>query len=112
MASRLGRRWHVLFVLVGMALPAFGNDPEWVEVRSPHFSVVTDAGEKRGRETAMRFEQMRAVFQRPSHQGERQHSGTVANCGFSQHKRSGAIRPLTEWQAGQTRRFLSRWRGP
>ena len=26
------------------------------------FSVVTDAGERRGRETAMRFEQMRAVF--------------------------------------------------
>jgi tetratricopeptide (TPR) repeat protein len=51
-----------LFVLVGMALPAFGNDPEWVEVRSPHFSVVTDAGERRGRETALRFEQMRAVF--------------------------------------------------
>ncbi len=51
-----------MFVLVGMALPAFGNDPEWVEVRSPHFSVVTDAGERRGRETALRFEQMRAVF--------------------------------------------------
>src|SRR3984957_10617930 len=33
-----------------------------MEVRSPHFSVVTDAGEKRGREVAMRFEQMRAVF--------------------------------------------------
>jgi tetratricopeptide (TPR) repeat protein len=62
MASGLGRRWHVLFVLLGMVLLAFGNDPEWVEVRSPHFSVVTDAGERRGRETALRFEQMRAVF--------------------------------------------------
>jgi len=51
-----------LFVLLGMVLPAFGNDPEWVEVRSSHFSVVTDAGERRGRETALRFEQMRAVF--------------------------------------------------
>jgi hypothetical protein len=39
-----------------------GSDPEWVEVRSPHFSVVTDAGEKRGREAAFHFEQMRAVF--------------------------------------------------
>jgi Flp pilus assembly protein TadD len=35
---------------------------QWVEVRSPHFSVVTDAGERRGREVALRFEQMRAVF--------------------------------------------------
>ena len=33
-----------------------------MEIQSPHFSVDTDAGEKRGREVAMRFEQMRAVF--------------------------------------------------
>jgi Flp pilus assembly protein TadD len=33
-----------------------------VEIKSPHFSVVTDAGEKRGRETAVKFEQMRTVF--------------------------------------------------
>src|SRR5438477_6486428 len=42
--------------------PGLAGEPEWVEVHSPHFSVVTDAGEKRGREVAMRFEQMRAVF--------------------------------------------------
>jgi hypothetical protein len=35
-----------------------------MEIRSPHFSVVTDAGEKRGREVAMRFEQMRTVLRR------------------------------------------------
>ncbi|MGH9492214.1 MAG: tetratricopeptide repeat protein [Terriglobales bacterium] len=35
---------------------------QWVEVRSSHFSVVTDAGESRGRDLALRFEQMRAVF--------------------------------------------------
>ena len=40
----------------------FAGEAQWVEVRSPNFSVVTDAGEKRGREVAMRFEQMRAVF--------------------------------------------------
>jgi tetratricopeptide (TPR) repeat protein len=40
----------------------FAGESEWVEVRSPNFSVVTDAGEKRGRDVAMRFEQMRAVF--------------------------------------------------
>jgi tetratricopeptide (TPR) repeat protein len=38
------------------------GESQWVEVRSPNFSVVTDAGEKRGREVAMHFEQMRAVF--------------------------------------------------
>jgi len=37
-------------------------DPQWVEVRSPNFSVITDAGGKRGRDVALHFEQMRAVF--------------------------------------------------
>lgn len=46
---------------LAMAGPAGAADP-WVEVRSPHFSVVTDAGERRGREVALRFEQMRSVF--------------------------------------------------
>ena len=35
---------------------------QWLEVHSTHFVVITDAGEKRGREVALRFEQMRAVF--------------------------------------------------
>ena len=43
--------------------PAFAKDePKWLEVHSPHFLVLTDAGEKRGREVALRMEQMRAVF--------------------------------------------------
>jgi tetratricopeptide (TPR) repeat protein len=54
--------WCSGLLLLGLVAPAFAGEPEWVEVRSPHFSVVTDAGEKRGREVAVRFEQMRAVF--------------------------------------------------
>lgn len=34
----------------------------WIEVRSPHFLVVTDAGEKRGRDTALHLERIRAFF--------------------------------------------------
>jgi len=45
-----------------VALPVHASPPQWIEIRSPHFSVVTDAGEKRGREVALHFEQMRAVF--------------------------------------------------
>jgi len=37
-------------------------EPPWLEIHSTHFTVVTDAGEKRGREVALRFEQMRSVF--------------------------------------------------
>src|SRR5258708_33818293 len=51
-----------ILVIYRFVPPAYGDAPQWVEIRSPHFSVITDAGEKRGREVAMRFEQMRAVF--------------------------------------------------
>src|SRR5260221_5656635 len=47
---------------LAMVAPALAAEPQWIEIQSPHFSVITDAGEKRGREVAMRFEQMRAVF--------------------------------------------------
>ena len=38
------------------------TEPPWLEVHSTHFTVITDAGDKKGREVALRFEQMRAVF--------------------------------------------------
>jgi len=51
---------------VGLVLllsrPTFAGEQQWVEVRSPDFSVITDAGEKRGRDVALHFEQMRSVF--------------------------------------------------
>ena len=65
MCIRPHRPRTVLFclcALLGSVPLAYSAEPQWVEVHSPHFSVVTDAGEKRGREAAMRFEQMRAVF--------------------------------------------------
>src|SRR6266446_3624797 len=55
-------RYLLVVGCIGLALPAFCGEPQWVEIHSPHFSVVTDAGEKRGRDAAARFEQMRAVF--------------------------------------------------
>jgi hypothetical protein len=41
--------------------PAAG-EPPWSQINSAHYTVITDAGEKNGREVALRFEQMRAVF--------------------------------------------------
>src|SRR5882724_3616453 len=55
-------RLLALVSTLAMAAPALAAEPQWIEIQSPHFSVATDAGEKRGREVAMRFEQMRAVF--------------------------------------------------
>jgi hypothetical protein len=41
--------------------PAAEPSP-WLEIHSTHFTVITDAGDKKGREVALRFEQMRAVL--------------------------------------------------
>ena len=45
-----------------LALAKAKDEPKWIEVHTAHFSVITDAGEKRGREVALRMEQMRAIF--------------------------------------------------
>ena len=52
----------VLVCLVLWSQRSFAGDPQWVEIRSPNFSVITDAGDKRGRDVALHFEQMRSVF--------------------------------------------------
>ena len=52
-----------LVIASSSSRPAFAKDePKWIEVHATHFSVLSDAGEKRGREVALRMEQMRAVF--------------------------------------------------
>ena len=51
----------LLALLLGSSARAAEPSP-WLEVHSTHFAVITDAGEKKGREVALRFEQMRAVF--------------------------------------------------
>ncbi len=38
------------------------NADTWVEVRSPNFRVISNGGEKKAREVAVRFEQIRTVY--------------------------------------------------
>jgi tetratricopeptide (TPR) repeat protein len=51
-----------LLALAAPRLASAKDEPKWLEVHTAHFSVITDAGEKRGREIALRMEQMRAIF--------------------------------------------------
>jgi tetratricopeptide (TPR) repeat protein len=55
-----------LFLLAALFLPAIAAaKPEtWVEVRSPHFAVITNSNEKQARRIADQFERMRSVFHR------------------------------------------------
>jgi len=54
-------RLLVLILVISASAPAAEQSP-WLEIHSTHFTVITDAGDKKGKEVAVRFEQMRAVF--------------------------------------------------
>jgi tetratricopeptide (TPR) repeat protein len=51
----------LITVLLALACVAARRD-NWVEVRSPNFIVVSNAGEKQARKTALQFEEIREVF--------------------------------------------------
>ncbi len=54
----------ILSLVLLAALRGWARDPNenWVEVRSPHFIVLTDSNEKQGRHIADQFERVRSVF--------------------------------------------------
>ena len=53
----------LVLVLLSFGVPANPRkESPWIEVRSPHFRVLTDGGEGSARRVALEFEQVRAVF--------------------------------------------------
>ena len=55
------RRVTFAFALLALAPGAYAAD-NWIEVRSPHFTVNSNAGEKDARKIADQFEQIRQMF--------------------------------------------------
>jgi len=57
------RAFVFLFLLVaGFSSPANAGENSWVEIRSPHFTVFSDAGEKQARRATHDFEKFHAVI--------------------------------------------------
>jgi tetratricopeptide (TPR) repeat protein len=57
------KRLFLLATLFSAVLaPARDRSENWIEVRSPHFIVVTNSSEKQARRVADQFERMRSVF--------------------------------------------------
>jgi len=52
----------LLMSTMASRLALAGDKPAWIELRSPNFIVVTNAGERQARRTAYQFEMIRAVF--------------------------------------------------
>jgi tetratricopeptide (TPR) repeat protein len=62
-ATDLSSSFLALCIVVLCGRGAAGDHPDtWIEVRSPHFVVASDVGEKRARRIAQQFEQLRGVF--------------------------------------------------
>ena len=60
----MDRRFFCLLILAGaFCRPASAATEQWTEIRSAHFTVLTDANEKDGRHITDQFERMRWVFQ-------------------------------------------------
>jgi tetratricopeptide (TPR) repeat protein len=51
------------FTLLLLSPSRADHHETWIEVRSPHFTILSDAGEREGRLTAQQFEEIRAMFQ-------------------------------------------------
>jgi tetratricopeptide (TPR) repeat protein len=61
--SLLSRFILLILLLCGARIaPARSDQAHWLRVNSSHFSVVTDADERHGRDVVVRFEQMRSAF--------------------------------------------------
>ena len=65
------RRYHLILACLGIVLfaaslqsgPSPADKPEtWVEVASPHFTVLSNDGEKTARRIAQQFEQIRILY--------------------------------------------------
>ena len=63
--SRAVRLSSILALLSLLLAPPSRADHHetWIEVRSPHFTVLSNAGEHEGRLTAQQFEEIRAMFE-------------------------------------------------
>jgi hypothetical protein len=52
----------LLLLVANLPTPAERRE-NWVEVKSPHFTVYSNAGAQDGRRVAAEFEQIRAMFE-------------------------------------------------
>jgi tetratricopeptide (TPR) repeat protein len=100
-AARVAVLLCLLAPFVWAAPPAFHKDePRWLEVHSAHFSVITDAGDKRGREVALRLEQMRAVFGQLILKNKLKMSVPITIIALKSDKQYGDLAPIKQSMAG------------
>ena len=91
----------LLLPVIAVAL-ANGLDTSgrWVEIRSPHFTVITDSNEKQGRQIAAQVERMRGFLQEAYPQLETDPDYTVVILAIRDKKEFRALEPKTYLDKG------------
>src|ERR1700729_3133941 len=66
-SGKIMARIVISAILTTFLIPKlFGAPAQWVKVDTPHFQLYTTAGEKKGREAILYFEQVRSFFEQAS----------------------------------------------
>jgi len=95
------------FLLVALFLPVLAGARDkaenWVEVRSPHFSVVTNSNEKQARRVADQFERMRSVFHTLVPRIQIDNLGSITVLAIKDEKDFRALEPAAYLAKGQLR---------
>jgi tetratricopeptide (TPR) repeat protein len=105
-----------LSLLVTLLLPVLAparDKPEtWIEVRSPHFSVVSNSNEKQARRVADQFERMRSVFHTLFPQISIDTLGSITVLAIKDEKDFRALEPAEYLAKGQLKLGGLFLRGP
>jgi tetratricopeptide (TPR) repeat protein len=95
-------RFLLLLLLFATApAPARDKPENWLEVRSPHFTVVTNADEKTGRRIADQFERVRSVFQTAFPQLSSENGSPIVVLAVNDEKDFRALEPPAFLAKGQ-----------
>lgn len=99
----MSRRIAPLFLLLSLAMPTWGADnaSDWLQIRSPHFTVVTDSGEHDGRRFLDQMERMRWVFQNMFPWADVDPSSPIVAIALRTHKDMQALEPTAYLAKGQ-----------
>lgn len=98
MRCRIG----VLLLLLAAAVPlAAGQSDTWLQVRTPHFLIVSNANETEARRAAHQFEGMRSVFQRVFPDADVDTAAPMLVLAVQDKKNLQALEPMSYLGKGQ-----------
>ena len=92
-----------IVLLLALSLPMIGwaKSETWVEVRSPHFTVITNSNEKQARRVADQFERMRSVFHTLFPKIQIDNLGSITVLAIKDEKDFRALEPAAYLAKGQ-----------